>query len=60
VLWTDRGGGGRTHERHDAVRDVEAGLAGLQEVFSDMAVLAEGHGEMLDNIEAQVRWTGRV
>jgi Syntaxin len=43
------------HERHDAVRDIEAGLAGLQEVFSDMAVLAEGHGEMLDNIEAQVQ-----
>ena len=42
-------------ERHDAVRDLEKGLLDLHQIFLDMAVLVEAQGEMLDNIEAQVR-----
>ncbi|CAN8298685.1 unnamed protein product [Cochlearia groenlandica] len=41
-------------ERHDAVRDLEKKLLGLQQIFLDMAVLVDAQGEMLDNIESQV------
>ena len=41
-------------ERHEAVRDLEASLLDLHQVFLDMAVLVEAQGEMLDSIEAQV------
>ncbi|XP_019088906.1 PREDICTED: putative syntaxin-131 [Camelina sativa] len=41
-------------ERHDAVRDLEKKLLNLQQVFLDMAVLVDAHGEMLDNIENMV------
>ncbi|KAH0887918.1 hypothetical protein HID58_050347 [Brassica napus] len=43
-------------ERHDAVRDLEKKLLDLQQIFMDMAVLVDAQGEMLDNIESQVRW----
>ena len=38
----------------EAVRDLEASLLDLHQVFLDMAVLVEAQGEMLDSIEAQV------
>ncbi|XP_047178013.1 syntaxin-132-like [Vigna umbellata] len=41
-------------ERHEAVRDVEKKLLDLQQIFLDIAVLVDGQGEMLDNIETQV------
>ncbi|PKI77376.1 hypothetical protein CRG98_002321 [Punica granatum] len=41
-------------ERHDAVRDLERKLLGLQQIFLDMAVLVDAQGDMLDNIETQV------
>ena len=41
-------------ERHEAVKDLEASLLDLHQVFLDMAVLVEAQGEMLDSIEAQV------
>ncbi|CAH9068286.1 unnamed protein product [Cuscuta europaea] len=41
-------------ERHDAVRELEAKLLGLQQIFLDMAVLVVAQGDMLDNIESQV------
>ncbi|KAK8628287.1 hypothetical protein V6N13_063996 [Hibiscus sabdariffa] len=41
-------------ERYDAARDLERMLLDLQQVFMDMAVLVEGQGDMLDNIETQV------
>ncbi|KAK8918340.1 Syntaxin-132 [Platanthera zijinensis] len=41
-------------ERHDAVSEIEKKLLELQKVFSDMAVLVEAQGELLDNIETQV------
>jgi syntaxin 1B/2/3 len=42
-------------ERNRAVKDLEASLLELHQVFLDMAVLVEAQGEMLDNIEKQVR-----
>ncbi|KAA6419602.1 MAG: syntaxin of plants [Trebouxia sp. A1-2] len=41
-------------ERHEAVRDLEQSLTGLQQIFLDMSVLVDAQGEMLDNIEQQV------
>eukprot|EP00882_Tetradesmus_deserticola_P009197 GHRQ01009700.1.p1 GENE.GHRQ01009700.1~~GHRQ01009700.1.p1 ORF type:complete len:398 (+),score=186.60 GHRQ01009700.1:460-1653(+) len=41
-------------ERNRAVKDLEASLLELHQVFLDMAVLVEAQGEMLDNIEKQV------
>jgi syntaxin 1B/2/3 len=41
-------------DRHEAVRDLEASLLDLHQVFLDMAVLVEAQGEMLDSVEAQV------
>ncbi|CAD6269919.1 unnamed protein product [Miscanthus lutarioriparius] len=45
-------------ERHDTVKEIERKLLDLQQIFLDLAVLVEAHGEMLDNIETQV--TGAV
>ena len=42
-------------ERGEAVRELERSLLDLHQIFLDMAVLVEAQGEMLDNIEAQVR-----
>ncbi|KAK9699308.1 hypothetical protein RND81_08G166400 [Saponaria officinalis] len=42
-------------ERHDAVRDVERKLLELQQIFLDMAVLVDAQGDVLDNIELQVK-----
>ena len=42
-------------ERHEAVKELEKGLMELHQIFLDMAVLVEAQGEMLDNIEQQVR-----
>jgi hypothetical protein len=36
------------------VKDLEASLLELHQIFLDMAVLVEAQGEMLDNIEQQV------
>ena len=44
-------------ERHEAVRDLEQSLTGLQQIFLDMSVLVDAQGEMLDNIEQQVGWS---
>jgi syntaxin 1B/2/3 len=41
-------------ERNRAVKDLEASLLELHQIFLDMAVLVEAQGEMLDNIEQQV------
>lgn len=41
-------------ERNRAVKDLEASLLELHQIFLDMAVLVEAQGEMLDNIEKQV------
>lgn len=43
------------NERATAVKDLERQLLGLHQIFLDMAVLVEAQGEMLDNIETQVR-----
>ncbi|KAG5556307.1 hypothetical protein RHGRI_006796 [Rhododendron griersonianum] len=43
-------------ERHDAVREVERKLLELQQIFMDMAVLVDAQGDLLDNIESQVKW----
>jgi hypothetical protein len=45
-------------ERNRAVKDLEASLLELHQIFLDMAVLVEAQGEMLDNIEKQVRLSG--
>ena len=37
------------------MRELEKSLLDLHQIFLDMAVLVEAQGEMLDNIEAQVR-----
>jgi syntaxin 1B/2/3 len=42
-------------ERNRAVKDLEASLLELHQIFLDMAVLVEAQGEMLDNIEKQVQ-----
>lgn len=42
-------------ERHEAVKDLETSLVDLHQIFLDMSVLVEAQGEMLDNIEQQVR-----
>lgn len=42
-------------DRHDAVRQLEQSLMDVHQMFLDMAVLVESQGEMLNNIEAQVR-----
>ena len=42
-------------ERRDAVKELEASLMELHQIFLDMAVLVETQGQMIDNIEAQVR-----
>lgn len=44
-------------ERNRAVKDLEASLLELHQIFLDMAVLVEAQGEMLDNIEQQVRFS---
>ena len=43
------------NERHEAVKELEKSLMELHQIFLDMAVLVEAQGEMLDNIEQQVR-----
>lgn len=43
-------------ERRDAVVELEASLQELHQIFLDMAVLVEAQGQMIDNIEAQVRF----
>jgi hypothetical protein len=45
-------------ERNRAVKDLEASLLELHQIFLDMAVLVEAQGEMLDNIEKQVAGGG--
>jgi syntaxin 1B/2/3 len=47
-------------ERNRAVKDLEASLLELHQIFLDMAVLVEAQGEMLDNIEKQVRAVTRL
>lgn len=42
------------HDRHDAVNDIQKNLLELHQIFMDMAVLVEAHGEQLNNIEQQV------
>lgn len=42
------------HDRHDAVKDIQKNLLELHQIFMDMAVLVEAHGEQLNNIEQQV------
>ncbi|CAM8880206.1 hypothetical protein QQ045_019387 [Rhodiola kirilowii] len=44
-------------ERHDAVQEIEKKLLDLHQIYLDMAVLVEAQGEILDNIEDQVRNT---
>nr|XP_043613039.1 syntaxin-132-like [Erigeron canadensis] len=41
-------------ERHDAVIELERKLLELQQIFQDLAILADAQGEMLDNIEKHV------
>ncbi|XP_020599730.1 syntaxin-132-like [Phalaenopsis equestris] len=41
-------------ERHDVVMEIEKKLIELQQIFTDMALLVESQGELLDNIENQV------
>lgn len=47
-------------ERGEAVRELEKSLLDLHQIFLDMAVLVEAQGEMLDNIEAQVRQNDKL
>jgi hypothetical protein len=42
-------------ERREAVTGLERSLQELHQIFLDMAVLVEAQGQMIDNIEAQVR-----
>ena len=42
-------------ERHEAIRELERGLLELHQCFLDMAVLVDRQGELLDNIEANVK-----
>ena len=42
-------------ERNKAVKDLEQSLLELHQIFLDMAVLVEAQGELLDNIQKQVR-----
>ncbi|XP_051114546.1 syntaxin-132-like isoform X2 [Andrographis paniculata] len=42
-------------ERHDAVREIEKKLLDLHQIYMDMAVLVEAQGDILDNIESQVK-----
>ncbi|KAD4981865.1 hypothetical protein R6Q59_001566 [Mikania micrantha] len=44
-------------ERHDAVREIEKKLLELHQIYLDMAVLVEAQGDLLDNIESQVRFS---
>ncbi|KAL4591901.1 hypothetical protein LXL04_004876 [Taraxacum kok-saghyz] len=41
-------------ERHDAVIEVERKLLELHQIFSDLSILVDAQGEILDNIETQV------
>lgn len=43
-------------ERHDAVKEIERKLLDLHQIYLDMAVLVEAQGDLLDNIETQVRY----
>ncbi|KAI3813543.1 hypothetical protein L1987_18269 [Smallanthus sonchifolius] len=45
-------------ERHEAVMDLKKSLNKLHQVFLDMAVLVEGQGEKLDDIEDNVAKAG--
>eukprot|EP01023_Acetabularia_acetabulum_P027677 TRINITY_DN26202_c0_g1_i1.p1 TRINITY_DN26202_c0_g1~~TRINITY_DN26202_c0_g1_i1.p1 ORF type:complete len:305 (+),score=54.83 TRINITY_DN26202_c0_g1_i1:153-1067(+) len=42
-------------ERHKAVRELEASLLELHQMFLDMSVLIEQQGAILDNVEKQVQ-----
>ncbi|KAL1567632.1 syntaxin-132-like isoform X2 [Salvia divinorum] len=42
-------------ERHDAVKEIEKKLLDLHQIYLDMAVLVEAQGDILDNIESQVK-----
>ncbi|XP_019249477.1 PREDICTED: syntaxin-132-like isoform X3 [Nicotiana attenuata] len=44
------------HERHDAVKEIERKLLDLHQIYLDMVVLVEAQGDLLDNIESQVRY----
>ena len=47
-------------ERHTEVMQLEKQLMDLHQIFLDMGVLVESQGEMLNNIEAQVRQTSEL
>lgn len=43
------------NERHEAVKQLNKSLVELSQMFTDMAVLVEQQGVMINNIETQVR-----
>lgn len=43
------------NERHEAVKSLNKSLVELSQMFTDMAVLVEQQGVMINNIETQVR-----
>ncbi|GJM95520.1 hypothetical protein PR202_ga12264 [Eleusine coracana subsp. coracana] len=43
-------------ERHDTMKEIEKKLLDLQQIFLDLAVLVQAQGEMLNDIESQVRY----
>ena len=43
------------NERHEAVKELNKSLVELSQMFTDMAVLVEQQGVMINNIESQVR-----
>nr|QCQ83135.1 putative syntaxin 112 [Ambrosia artemisiifolia] len=45
-------------ERHEAVKDLQRSLNKLHQVFLDMAVMVEGQGQKLDDIEDNVAKAG--
>ena len=44
------------NERHEAVKELNKSLVELSQMFTDMAVLVEQQGVMINNIETQVRF----
>ena len=43
------------NERHEAVKELNKSLLELSQMFTDMAVLVEQQGVMINNIETQAR-----
>jgi t-SNARE complex subunit (syntaxin) len=43
------------NERHEAVKELNKSLVELSQMFTDMAVLVEQQGVMINNIETQAR-----